>query len=58
MPAPILVALDTAPDGSLAPSAAGLLAAASALGEAVALVVAAPGTGEPLAEAAAHVGDG
>ncbi|RXZ45839.1 electron transfer flavoprotein subunit alpha/FixB family protein, partial [Agromyces binzhouensis] len=39
----ILVLLETAPDGALATSAAGLLAAAAQIGTPVALAVSAPG---------------
>ena len=52
----VLVVLDLAQDGLPTPSAAGLLGAASTLGEAVALVVAAPGRGNAAAEAAASLG--
>ncbi|MFB9957258.1 electron transfer flavoprotein subunit alpha/FixB family protein [Agromyces bracchium] len=54
--APILVLLEATPDGELATSAAGLVAAASGIGAPVALVVAAPGRAQSLAEQAAALG--
>ncbi|MDR6904386.1 electron transfer flavoprotein alpha subunit [Agromyces sp. 3263] len=55
-PAPILVLLETTPNGDLSTSAAGLLGAASRIGVPVALVVAAPGRPQELAEQAAAAG--
>ncbi|HEU4755372.1 MAG TPA: electron transfer flavoprotein subunit alpha/FixB family protein [Agromyces sp.] len=52
----ILVVLEAAPSGELAPSAAGLLAAASGIGTPVALAVTAPGQSQSLAEQAAALG--
>ncbi|MFC9917894.1 electron transfer flavoprotein subunit alpha/FixB family protein [Agromyces binzhouensis] len=52
----ILVLLETAPDGALATSAAGLLAAAAQIGTPVALAVSAPGRAQALAEQAAALG--
>lgn len=52
----ILVLLETSPAGELAKSAAGLLGAASLIGTPVALVVAAPGQAQALAEQAAGAG--
>ncbi|BDZ53456.1 electron transfer flavoprotein subunit alpha/FixB family protein [Agromyces marinus] len=52
----ILVVLETTPNGDLAASAAGLLAAASGIGTPVALVVTAPGGAQALAEQAAALG--
>ncbi|QTX03788.1 electron transfer flavoprotein subunit alpha/FixB family protein [Agromyces archimandritae] len=56
-PAPVLVLLDVAPDGGLAGTAAGLLAAADAIGEPVALIAPADeSAGDALAAAAAALG--
>jgi electron transfer flavoprotein alpha subunit len=52
----ILVLLETAADGGLATTAAGLLGAASRVGTPVALVVVAPGRAQALAEQAAASG--
>ncbi|RFA12418.1 electron transfer flavoprotein subunit alpha [Subtercola boreus] len=53
---PILVLVDTTPDGEPLKSAAGLLGAASGIGTPVALIVVAPGTGAAAARAAAELG--
>ena len=53
---PILVLLETTPNGELATSSAGLLGAASRIGTPVALVVVAPGEAQALAEQAAATG--
>ncbi|WP_353816674.1 electron transfer flavoprotein subunit alpha/FixB family protein [Agromyces sp. SYSU T00266] len=52
----VLVLLETTPSGELATSAAGLLAAASAIGTPVGLAVTAPGEAQPIAEQAAALG--
>ena len=52
----LLVLLETTPDGELASSSAGLLAAASQIGTPVALAVTAPGQAQSLAEQAAALG--
>ncbi|WP_353828915.1 electron transfer flavoprotein subunit alpha/FixB family protein [Agromyces sp. SYSU T0242] len=54
--APILVLLEVTPGGELATSAPGLIAAASGIGAPVALIVAAPGGAQSLAEEAAALG--
>ncbi|WP_159605164.1 electron transfer flavoprotein subunit alpha/FixB family protein [Agromyces humi] len=53
---PILVLLETTPNGELATSTAGLLGAASRIGTPVALVVVAPGRAQALAEQSAAAG--
>ncbi|RFA10834.1 electron transfer flavoprotein subunit alpha [Subtercola boreus] len=53
---PILVLVDTTPDGEPLKSAAGLLGAAADIGTPVALIVVAPGTGAAAAAAAAQLG--
>lgn len=55
---PILVLIETTPDGAVASSAAGLLGAAAAVGDPVALVVTAPGSGDAAAQVAASLGAG
>jgi electron transfer flavoprotein alpha subunit len=52
----ILVLLDVTPSGEVATSAAGLFGAAGAIGQPIAVVVAEPGEGAALAEAAAALG--
>ncbi len=52
----ILVLLDVRPSGEIAASAAGLLGAASGIGQPIALAVTEPGGGGALAEAAAALG--
>lgn len=52
----ILVVVEVLSDGTAAPSAAGLIGAASTIGEPVALVVSAPSEGESAAQAAASLG--
>ncbi|MGP3534288.1 electron transfer flavoprotein subunit alpha/FixB family protein [Microbacterium sp. RD1] len=52
----ILVWVETTAEGAPAPTAAGLLGAAAAVGAPVALVVTAPGTGDAAAQAAAALG--
>ncbi|MBS1881222.1 MAG: electron transfer flavoprotein subunit alpha/FixB family protein [Actinobacteria bacterium] len=52
----VLVLLELTPSGELAPSAPGLLGAAAAIGQPVALALAGPGQGSGLAEAAAALG--
>ncbi|WP_438856330.1 electron transfer flavoprotein subunit alpha/FixB family protein [Agromyces sp. M3QZ16-3] len=52
----VLVVLETSPNGELAGSAAGLLAAASGIGTPVGLAVTVPGAAQALAEQAAALG--
>ncbi|MFK4791853.1 electron transfer flavoprotein subunit alpha/FixB family protein [Microbacterium sp. ZW T5_56] len=52
----ILVALEATPTGALGPAAPGLLGAAAQAGTPIALVIAAPGTGDAAATAAAEAG--
>jgi len=52
----VLVVLEATPNGALATSAAGLLAAASGIGTPVALAVTAPGQAQAMAEQAAALG--
>lgn len=52
----ILVAIEATPAGDLGPAAPGLLGAAAQAGTPVALVIAAPGTGDAAAAAAAEAG--
>ncbi|MRX42631.1 electron transfer flavoprotein subunit alpha/FixB family protein [Agromyces kandeliae] len=52
----ILVVLETTPNGELASSAAGLIAAASGIGTPVALAVTSPGRAQSLADGAAALG--
>jgi electron transfer flavoprotein alpha subunit len=53
---PILVFVETTPDGTVAKSAAGLLGAAAAIGEPTALIVTAPGLSAAAASAVAQLG--